>query len=337
MLVTDEYTWISLRWLEEDGGVADAGSFARPNSLGWVDAWSGEGAVLVVEVALTPAQLRILRVREDGTWLDAAPVVIPLDAGPGPGNGSFVSSGAWNGRGWDLAAAWSNGGQAPTALISVPLAAAPSVRQWLPTGLSSVASDGRGRTLVSADDFDATASVMGNRVTLTLVSDAVNGAPCATGAACASGACAEGVCCDRACAGAGAGCETCLAARGAPADGVCSVARAGDVCRAAAGSCDPAEACDGVALACPGDRLASDGAPCPGGVCGAGRCLLPDGGLADVDGGTDGGAPPGDGGVGAHHDYRVGCGCTARPGVDAMALLLVALLLRRRLSCPSRG
>ncbi|MBW2462219.1 MAG: hypothetical protein JRH11_11285, partial [Deltaproteobacteria bacterium] len=50
-------------------------------------------------------------------------------------------------------------------------------------------------------------------------------------------------------------------------------APAGTVCRVAVDACDAAERCDGLSQDCPGDVLASEGTPCPGGTCGsAGVC-----------------------------------------------------------------
>ena len=43
---------------------------------------------------------------------------------------------------------------------------------------------------------------------------------------------------------------------------MCTAASAGTTCRAAAGSCDPAEACDGSAAACPPDVFAGGSTEC---------------------------------------------------------------------------
>lgn len=79
------------------------------------------------------------------------------------------------------------------------------------------------------------------------------GDTCAANAACASGHCADGVCCDTACDGACAVCG---------AGGECGVAPVATECRAAAGSCDVAEACDGVSPACPSDALVAGEVVC---------------------------------------------------------------------------
>ncbi|MDA2933704.1 hypothetical protein MYX82_05120 [Acidobacteria bacterium AH-259-D05] len=46
---------------------------------------------------------------------------------------------------------------------------------------------------------------------------------------------------------------------------------AGIICRASAGSCDPAEACDGISSSCPQDLSSPDDTP-TGGTCGVGVC-----------------------------------------------------------------
>jgi MYXO-CTERM domain-containing protein len=58
-----------------------------------------------------------------------------------------------------------------------------------------------------------------------------------------------------------------------PAD---AISTAGTVCRAAAGPCDAAESCDGVALGCPTDRFGPEGASCADeNACnGSERCTL---------------------------------------------------------------
>jgi hypothetical protein len=90
-----------------------------------------------------------------------------------------------------------------------------------------------------------------------------NGAACATGATSASGFCADGVCCDTACGGGDPGdCQACSVTTGAAVDGTCAPRAAGAVCRAAAGACDVAEACNGTSTACPADQLASAGTTC---------------------------------------------------------------------------
>ena len=79
------------------------------------------------------------------------------------------------------------------------------------------------------------------------------GATCSDGAACASGFCVDDRCCDTACDDA---CATC------GEDGVCAPVAAATTCRDAAGACDVAETCDGVALTCPTDALADGSTTC---------------------------------------------------------------------------
>src|SRR5262249_53719669 len=79
------------------------------------------------------------------------------------------------------------------------------------------------------------------------------GASCPNGNECASGLfCADGVCCGSACGGS---CQACAAAHGAPAGGPGPTLPTGHVCRAAATTCDIAEACDGSSPACPNDAV----------------------------------------------------------------------------------
>ncbi|NOY89835.1 MAG: hypothetical protein GXP55_01405 [Deltaproteobacteria bacterium] len=86
-----------------------------------------------------------------------------------------------------------------------------------------------------------------------------NGGACASRWDCGSGECVDGVCCDTACTG---GCGVCSASLGASADGVCTVAPVGDVCRGRRGVCDRMEMCDGVTMACPSDAVEPAGTSC---------------------------------------------------------------------------
>jgi MYXO-CTERM domain-containing protein len=88
------------------------------------------------------------------------------------------------------------------------------------------------------------------------------GQPCTGSADCAGAHCVDGVCCNTACGGGVSDCQACAAALGAVADGTCSPVRAGSVCRASQGACDPAEACDGRALDCPEDARSPSGTTC---------------------------------------------------------------------------
>jgi hypothetical protein len=80
------------------------------------------------------------------------------------------------------------------------------------------------------------------------------GGPCATGGDCVTGFCVDGVCCDRACGNGNRNdCQACTIAAGGGANGLCSPASAGHVCRPSAAVCDAVESCDGSSIVCPGD------------------------------------------------------------------------------------
>jgi hypothetical protein len=89
------------------------------------------------------------------------------------------------------------------------------------------------------------------RVGLRRILQAELGSPCTAAAECTTGFCVDGVCCDSACGGTTVDCQACSVAAGAAVDGTCTVAAAGTVCRAAAGTCDVAEVCSGTSTACP--------------------------------------------------------------------------------------
>lgn len=89
-----------------------------------------------------------------------------------------------------------------------------------------------------------------------------NGAVCGAGSTCVSGFCVDGVCCDSACGAGATDCLACAVAAGAAVDGVCGVSAAGQACRAAAGTCDVVETCDGMAVSCPADVLTAAGTSC---------------------------------------------------------------------------
>ena len=89
------------------------------------------------------------------------------------------------------------------------------------------------------------------------------GDPCTVPEDCSTGFCADGVCCDVACAAPGVvDCLACSKAAGGAKDGVCGVAKAGVICRAAEGACDEPETCDGTGQICPDDRLVPTGEVC---------------------------------------------------------------------------
>ncbi len=157
-----------------------------------------------------------------------------------------------------------------------------------------------------------------------------DGATCTLGTDCLSGFCADGVCCDTACGGGDpTDCEACSVTAGGSTDGTCGPVVMGQLCRPSAGPCDIPEACTGVDLNCPADRLdpmgtvcrppsapceatalcdgvtptcppngqLPDGARCEGvGVCAAGVCVAPphdggaDGGQADAEADAEAGA-----------------------------------------------
>jgi hypothetical protein len=151
-------------------------------------------------------------------------------------------------------------------------------------------ADGPGRWTVSYERFVATAGIASRRVfTETVTLNSPNGSPCTDGATCTSGLCTDGVCCDLPCgAGDTSDCQACSVASGALRDGACGPVGAGVTCRSALSSCDVAEACDGMALTCPPDRMKPNGTGClaDAGLCQAGLCVSIDGGILGSDGGT---------------------------------------------------
>lgn len=92
-----------------------------------------------------------------------------------------------------------------------------------------------------------------------------NGVQCAVGSDCLSGFCTDGVCCDTACGDSSkTDCQSCAAAESGGVDGTCApiAERLQTVCRAATGSCDSTELCDGTSAACPSDKLLAEGTVC---------------------------------------------------------------------------
>jgi hypothetical protein len=128
---------------------------------------------------------------------------------------------------------------------------------------------------------------------------AVNGTPCISGGECASRYCVDGFCCNTPCGGAAVDCQTCSFADGATADGTCTLLGAGAVCRAAAGTCDIEEVCNGVATTCPADGLVAGGTVC--------RSSAGDCDVAETCTGSDA-ACPGDGFLGAGNECRPSAG-----------------------------
>ena len=185
----------TMLWLEQDGGLTDAGSVPRSAGPGQIALFGGQGAVLVLEASGSPdLRFRALRLREDGRWVDAAPVELLLDAGTGSLPQTFAPRGSWTGNGWELALPWSSETSGPTALVHVPLTAPPELRAWIPAGAASAAGSAQGQILVATRVEDESPLVMSERVQLTLASTAALGAACTTNGDCASAACVEGVC-----------------------------------------------------------------------------------------------------------------------------------------------
>lgn len=96
---------------------------------------------------------------------------------------------------------------------------------------------------------------------------------CSTNDDCSTGFCVDGFCCDAACGGSynHDDCQTCAVKWGATADGTCSPAASGRICRYYAdGFCDLSERCDGVSTSCPDDVGQHAGEVCDlgsGAVC----------------------------------------------------------------------
>lgn len=89
------------------------------------------------------------------------------------------------------------------------------------------------------------------------------GDPCSSASECTSGSCVDGVCCDTECgAGSPLDCQSCGMAMGGAVDGTCGPSVSGTICRASSGTCDVADACDGISPHCPQDVFQPDGAEC---------------------------------------------------------------------------
>jgi len=123
---------------------------------------------------------------------------------------------------------------------------------------------------VAISGMNAAVGARGDEYTLgfnagTLYDYAVSGyAPtCTSGASCPSGFCVDGYCCSSACGGGvTTDCQACSKAAGAAANGTCGTISSGTVCRAAAGTCDTAEKCDGLKTSCPADTKKANGTVC---------------------------------------------------------------------------
>lgn len=85
-----------------------------------------------------------------------------------------------------------------------------------------------------------------------------NGSSCSLAKECTSGFCVDGVCCNTACGGGVADCQSC-------ATGTCSLTTG--VCRPASDACDVAESCSGSSTSCPADAVASASTTCRSASC----------------------------------------------------------------------
>src|SRR5262249_51638316 len=86
-----------------------------------------------------------------------------------------------------------------------------------------------------------------------------DGQTCGASTECVNGNCVDGVCCNGPCGGGANDCQACNLNGKV---GVCSPVAQGTVCRATAGACDAAEACDGASLGCPGDAKQPSSVTC---------------------------------------------------------------------------
>lgn len=171
--------------------------------------------------------------------------------------------------------------------------------QWFDLGFSGffpevvdLISDGDGGYLAVGSPIEPDSGVA--RLELRVLSEAELGTSCAADFDCESGFCVDGVCCDQSCGGtASSDCQACSVAAGASIDGRCVLLPGTVVCRAGVGLCDVADMCSGASPLCPMDQHATDGTPCPPGVCLGGRCAL-GGGDGGFDGGDDAGLDAGD-------------------------------------------
>ena len=293
--------------LLDPGGVPlDVGAFAQSVAL----ASNGNDRLLVVWAGGSGAATLNMQVRDaSGVLLTASSV--PLATAPG----FPLAAPAATFDGQSFVVAWHQGVAGVGTQLDVAAARITSdgvLRDTTPLTIANsqdnevsvaVTSDGAGRTFLAYQRFDSTPSVRAWRVRGRILTDLGTGSACTSPDDCASGFCVDGVCCNATCAGGTGDCQACSVAAGAALDGVCGPVAAGNVCRGAASSCDAAEHCDGVQLACPADGSLPDGAACAGGgTCVAGACAAT-----------------------ARRHFTVGCGCSQ--GSESFAPELVLLLI----------
>ncbi len=117
--------------------------------------------------------------------------------------------------------------------------------------------------LVGAYWDDDKYSETGSAYPFRVMASCPNGSICVNASMCQSGFCADGVCCNTACGGGSMlDCQACSVHRGAAADGLCTTAAAGTVCRGVTGDCDKPDTCDGTSQSCPADAYKPSGAVC---------------------------------------------------------------------------
>ena len=150
-----------------------------------------------------------------------------LVAGGSNGTSTLGTAELWNGT-----STW-------TATAALPSAVQGQTATLLPNNLVLIAGGVSGSTTVAAALYDASSTLS-----------------CTSNSQCGSGFCVSGVCCNTACNG---GCGAC----NLPGHvGTCTAASSGTVCRAANGTCDVAETCNGTSLTCPTDGFAPSTTVC---------------------------------------------------------------------------
>ena len=139
------------------------------------------------------------------------------------------------------------------------------------------------------------------------------------GGDCTSRECLGGVCCNRACSGICAACNSAT-------NGVCMPVLQ-QVCRPASGECDAEEVCsDASGLMCPDDQVKSDGSPCSTGHCKAGVCTTDP--VVPADAGQAQHIPIAPTDLGPAQ--KTGCGCDETALAPTFGVALAVLLRRRR-------